>query len=417
MASHLLAGKTLLRMQRVNDSAGELLAALKLADMSVVEPELADGLGQMYDHLIEAQNQLLGGQPPSKMCENILDWLSKPNWRAKLRSAREQMGSEESGMLSPLADMLCESSNAQIVDALVQIKNLAAQGKIRTAVEVAYFALENAPTYLPLHVSIGELLIQQGLYAEGAEKFTQAAKVYRMRGDTNHAIELYRKIVSLLPSELNLREQLINTLIENRRYDEAVSESLRLADIYYTQADLEMTRSVLDAAEQLGDRGVDRELRLKVLHRLADIELQSLNWRRGLQVYEKIRMLSPGDVDARTNLVELYFRIGQAQAALAEIHDFVNYKVGRRAFNQAITFLEEMVRAHPKNPAIVHQLAEVHQQAGNIELAVMQYDRAGKGFLEIGNKSSAIETVIAILSLNPPNKREYAQLLAKLQAE
>jgi tetratricopeptide (TPR) repeat protein len=158
-------------------------------------------------------------------------------------------------------------------------------------------------------------------------------------------------------------------------------------------------------------------MRLKVLHRLADIELQSLNWRRAMQVYEKIRQLSPGDAEARTNLVDLYFRIGQAQTALAEIDNFVNYKLGRRAFNQAITFLEAMLQAHPNIPAITRQLAEVHQQAGNVELAIAQYDRAGKGFLAVGNKAAAIEAVIAILSLNPPNKREYAHLLARLQTE
>lgn len=417
LAAHLLAGQTLLHMERLQEAASELLAALKLADMAVVLPELADGLGQVYDHLIESQNQSSMGQPPVKMCENILDWLSKPNWRAQLKLAREQMDHQENGMLSPLADMLTESSSAQIVDSLIQIKSLAMQGKLRTAIEVAYFALEGAPTYLPLHISIGELLLQQGLYAEGAAKFALAARTYNNRGDANHAVELYRRIVDLLPMDLKLRDELIKMLIDNERFDEAVSEYLRVADIYYTQADLEMTRKTLNEADQLGNRGVDRELRLKILHRRADIELQSLDWRQGMLVYEKIRVLAPGDTDARASLVDLYFRVGQVQQALAEISDFVSYKLERRAFNTVISFLEEMVKTHPRQPSILRQLAEVNQQAGNIEVAVSQYDQAGRGFLEVGNRAAAIETVITILSLNPPNKREYAQLLARLRGE
>lgn len=417
LAAHLLAGKTLLEQQRLGEAATELLSALKLADMAVVLPELADGLGQMYDHLIEAQSQGNIVHPQDKMCENILDWLSKPGWRAQLKSAREQMGDEENGMPSPLADMLCESSSAQIVDAMVQIKHLAEQGKIRSAIEAAYFALEGAPTYLPLHIMIGELLLQQGFSAEAAEKLALTARAYHMRGDANHAVELYRKIVGLLPVDLKLRYQLIEVLVANQRLDEAVSELFRLADIFYTQADLDMTRKTLEEANRVGEQGVDRELRLKVLRRMADIEMQSLDWRQSKLVYEKISKLAPGDAEARTCLIEMNFKLGQVQSALSEILDFVNYKLERRAFNQAITFLEGMVTAHPKHPAIVRQLAEVNQQAGNIEAAVAQYDQAGRGFLALGNRAAAIETVITILSLNPPNKREYALLLAKLKGE
>ncbi len=417
LGAHLLLGQTLFRMERVREAVTELLGALKLADMAVVLPEQADGLGQMYDTLIEAQQQQPGKEPPTKVCENILAWLTKPNWREQLKQAREQMGGEDDDTPTPLADMLSESGSAQLVESLSRIKKLARDGKLRTAVEEAYFTMAAAPTYLPLHILIGDVLVQQGLNVEAAEKFAVVARAYNIRGDVGHAISLFRKIADLSPMDMKLRNQLTEMLINNHRLDDAVIEYLRQAEVYYSLADIEMTRKTLDDATRLGQQGVDRDLRLKVLRKVADIELQSLDWRQGIKVYEQIRSLAPDDAAARASLVDLNLRVGQVQPALSEMNNFVNYLLERKSYKQATSFLEGLVDANPTQPAILRQLAEVNRQAGNIEVAVAQLDQVGEKYLAVGNRAAAIETVRTILSLNPPNKAEYTQLLAQLKGD
>jgi tetratricopeptide (TPR) repeat protein len=349
------------------------------------------------------------------MCKNILDWLTRPNWRAQLKQAREQMGSSGDGALMPLVDMLTEASGTQGVETLAQIQKLARIGKPRTAVEEAYFAMDAAPTYLPLHILVGDLLLQQGLYAEAAEKFSVVARAYDIRGDINHSIGLYRKIVDLSPMDMNLRNQLIDMLVGHGRLDDAVNEYMRLADIHYSLADLVNTRKSLEDATRLSQRSSNRSLRAKVLSRMADIDMQSLDWRQALRSFEQLRDLDPADDHARKRLIELNFRLGQGQQALTEMNIFINALIDRQEFDTALQFMESLLEAHPKQPAILRQAAEVNRRAGNIEMAVAQLDRAGELFLEAGNKPAATDTILTILSLNPPNKAEYQALLAQLR--
>ena len=51
--------------------------------------------------------------------------------------------------------------NSQVVEAMAAVRTLASKGMPRTAMEEAFFALQFAPTYLPLHVQIGEMLLVQ----------------------------------------------------------------------------------------------------------------------------------------------------------------------------------------------------------------------------------------------------------------
>ena len=45
-----------------------------------------------------------------------------------------------------------------------------------------------------------------------------------------------------------------------------------------------------------------------LLQRMADIDMQRLDWKQALRVYEQIRTLRPDDQAARKQLLELYAR-------------------------------------------------------------------------------------------------------------
>ncbi len=61
----------------------------------------------------------------------------------------------------PLAEMLTEATSGQLVESLAKVNQLARANKLLTAMEEAYYALKFAPTYLPLHICIGDLLVQE----------------------------------------------------------------------------------------------------------------------------------------------------------------------------------------------------------------------------------------------------------------
>ena len=75
----------------------ESLEALKLADARWFLPEQADGIRQLYEPLIEAQSQTDRNGSVGTICDNVVEFLLRPNWRSAMITAREQLPKSEEG--------------------------------------------------------------------------------------------------------------------------------------------------------------------------------------------------------------------------------------------------------------------------------------------------------------------------------
>ncbi len=417
LGSHLLLGKIYYQIGKPKNAAIELLEALRIADTQIVAQDEAEELSQLYEPVIEAQSQETEPEKHTRLCDNILDLLVRPGWRSHLGQARQQLPVQGKGSAPmPLAEILTEARSSQVVESLTQIHQLARAGKFRTAMEEAFQAIQFAPTYLPLHVYMGDILLQQEHIQEAIEKYKVVARSYAIRSDVGRSISLYRRIVDISPMDMEVRSQLIDTLIARSQMDDAINEYMRLADVYYNMADLNSARQTYTQALRLAQQGnVDRSWRVKVLHQMADIDLQSLDWRQALRVFEQIRTLEPDDEKARTTIIDLYLKLGQENQSMAEMANFIAYLVDTGKQTKALTFLEQLVEEYPKQPLIHRQLAEVYRLMGRVQDAIQQLDIAGESFIEAGEKSRAVESIMAILAMNPPNAADYEQLLSRLK--
>lgn len=417
LGSHLLLGQTYLKLKRGKEAARSLLEALRLADMSVAPPEQADALGMQYDPMIEAQDHLQDESGALKFCENILEMIIRPDWRAYLKKARQQLPAPfEGGAPVPLADLLSQTGSSEVMESFTHIQKLARNGQYRTAMEEAYHTLQAAPTYLPLHILMGELLLHQSMYEEATVKFQVVAHSYKVREDIGRSVSLFRRIVDLSPMDMDARGQLIELMIGAGQVDSAVEEYLRLADIYYSLADLTNVRKTYKQAFRLAQRAnADQNVKIMILNRLADIEMQSLDWRQALRTYDQIRELKPGDEETRLKLIDINFRLGQESQAVGELTSYLKLLMETEKPASGVAFLERLIETQPNQPAIVRQLGEVYRLQGRREDAIAKLNAAGELYLEAGNRAGAVETILAILALDPPNKAKYQQMLAQLR--
>lgn len=411
-AASLLLGQTLLKMNRRREAAESLMLALRSADLLVTPPEIAMQLEEAYDPLIEAYQQSVSEEPSDQLCQSILSLLLRPDWQEQMLRARQQLPSHD----SPVADLITEAGGSEIVGLLSNIQRLARVGKHRTAMEEAYHALSVAPTYLPLHVTMGEILLNQGMTADAVKKFQATANTYAAREETGRAVTLFRRVIKLSPLDLDARLTLIEMLKQGGLFEEAVQEYVTLADTYYTLADLPKVRSTLAEAFDLAhDRNLSKVIRIDLLSHIADIEMQSLEWRQALSAYEQIRVLNPEDEATRQTIVDLHFRLRQSSQAVTEITDFTKFMVEKRKIAQIVEFLEKLVAEYPEEPVISRQLGDAYRQTGRTEEALARYDAAAEEFLIRNNRQAAVETIMAILALNPPNAAEYQQMLSQLR--
>jgi tetratricopeptide (TPR) repeat protein len=280
IAARLLLGQTFSELGRLRESAIQYLHALKLADSMVVDKDQAEELKQLYEPVIESQSQEANEDVHKALSNSIENLLMRPDWRAQLIKARNQIsGPSRDAPPTPIAELLTQTQSGQVVEMLANAHQMARNGYYRMAMEEAFRAVRYAPTYLPLHTFMGEILLQQDNVQEAITKFNVVARAYSARGEAARAIELLRKITRLAPLDLVTRQRLIEQLTAFGQIEETITEYLDLGDVYYRLAELEKARNAYKKALNVAQQSGLSQWTIEILHHLADIDLQRLDWR------------------------------------------------------------------------------------------------------------------------------------------
>lgn len=417
LGARLLMGQINQKMGRLAPASIEYLEALKIADAAVAPSEQSDEIRQMYEPLIEAQASVTDEAALKRLCENINDMLMRKNWRDHLHKAREEMQrANESDMPMPLADVIMQAQSSAVLEAINHVHQLARAGQHRTAMEEAYYALASAPTYLPLHTLMGDLLARENHTQEAIAKFMTVAQAYNVRGESAQSAKTLRRVVQLAPMDMAARTKLIDQLVSRGQVDDAIREYIELADIYYRLAELDMARKTYTTALRVVQQSnADRTWNVHILQRMADIDMQRLDWRQAIRVYEQLRTLRPDDEPVRKSLIDLSFKLGQPAQANAEIESYSSYLQSNNRDAQMIPFLEDLLTDRPDDAILKRALASAYQQAGRVEDAVKELDTLADSLLNAGKKEEAMVVINQILLLNPSNSEQYRQLLSQIQ--
>jgi tetratricopeptide (TPR) repeat protein len=419
LGAHLLLGVNYRKMGREDEAALEYLRALRYADGQVVPPEMREEIYQLYEPLIEAVSRQTEPESNARVCDTVADLLQRSDWRERLEQARRDFQIEvKDGPVIPLGEVISQASGSRIIASILSIHKLARQGYMRSAMEEAYFALQHAPTYLPLHTYMGELLLQQDKIPEAITKFITIAQTYSARGEADRAIQILKRVTRTAPMNLNGRIRLIEILESLGRREEAVQEYLDLAEVYYNLADLDHARGAyIKALDLARSDGKNRDLIITILHSLADISLQSLDWRNALKNYDQIRSIDPGDTRARENLVEVNLRLAQHARAQEELEDYLLYLRSTRQIQKATEFLERLSSEYPEQPFLRWNLIENYKALGRKADAIRHLDAMGEQAVESGDRPAAIQIIEEILELDPPNRDDYQALLNQIRGE
>ncbi len=419
LAARILLGRTLRFKGRLNEAATNYLEALRLADAQAVPEEQAEDLLRMYDPIIETEAKQTDPDAKNKLCDLIEELLFRPAWRQHLTQVRSDYQIDIEGAPAvPVGDLLINPQGDRIVESIITINQFARSGYMRSAMEEAFLALQFAPTYLPLHTYMGELLLKQDHMPEAIQKFGTIAQTYRARGESLNAIQILQRIIKAAPMDLAARMQLILLLEERGRFNEAIQEKVKLADVYYNLADLTRARDVyLDAYQLAQKSGLNREVSVNILHYMADIELQSLNWRQAIQIYEQIRTTDPDNYQATEKLIELKLRLGQNKDVESELDEYLSIMEFSGDGQKVQSYLEKLAEEYPDRTYLRRKKAELYQQKGQAEEAIRELDAIGEVLLNAGDNEGAIQVIEAILELDPPNKADYQELISQLQAK
>ena len=401
---------------RIDDALEQFVQVLKIVDLGTVQREQADDLIQLYDALADSYAAKGDREKALEFTNSLVEFLSSKGWEDKAREARARIDTmSDEGMTMSLAEVLAVPSADKVLSALSLSQEYMKRGALTAATEVCYRAIESAPTYLPLHLRLAEIFAQDGRVEDSVSKYQAVADLYTVREESRQAIGVYKRVLRLMPMEVVIRARLIDLLISFGEIDQALDQYLALSDAYYQLAQVDKALEKYAEALRLVPRASDeRRWRIRLLHKMADVQVRRAKWREAFPLYRQLIVLDPDDERAWLHLIDLSYKLGGDRKADQEVVAMLNGFRSRGQSERALSLLQEAVRLYPQQMALRARLARAYIDAGMREEAVAELDMLGELQLDAGLRDQARATIRFIISLKPDKVEAYEQLLSQL---
>lgn len=415
LASHFALGESYRARGQIDKAVEHFITVLKIVDLGTVQHEQADRLIELYENL--ADSLLKRGEPEraTEFANALVEFLSHKGWEDKVMDARARLDALSGDRMMILGDILTAGS-ARVLEALYLSQEYARRSMLNTAIEEVYRAISLSPSYLPAHIQLGELLVQQERTEAAVNKFVTVGDAFRVRGDMANAITMYERIVAVSPLDLSIRARLVDLLKRRGQIDRSLDHYLSMGEAYYQLAQIDKARETYQEALKLAPRGsAEEKWRNKFLRRIADIDMQRFDWRRALAAYQELRREDPTDERTAMTLIDLYYKVGQPAYALRELDQYLKQLVSSGRGNKVPGILEDMAKRYPTDPGLVQRLVRLYLSQGHRQKAIERLDTLGEAQLEDGDIQQAITTIEQIVKLGPSNVASYEQLLKQLR--
>ncbi len=401
------------------DALQHYLEAVKIVDLGTIKREQADDLIRVYEGL--AQSLINTGKPEriQQLGQTLVGFLSQRGWETEALQARKRLDSlAGSGIVLSLAELISLPGSEDILRSVALAQEYQRRRKFYCALEELFHALGKSPDYLPLHYMLGNLMLENEQMEIGTEKFRIIARTYEIRGQDRQALATYQQILRFSPLDVGTHRTVVDLFIRRGQIDDALNQLFQLADAYYQLAQPDRARDTYAEALKLAPQGsAQKNWKVRILHRIADLDAQRLSWMDAVRDYEQITRLSPYDERALIGLFRLYPRVGKTRLGIGALDRLLRHYLKEKKVSKALDILEDLLAETPNNIALRSRAAQLYLNLGRRKEAIEHFDVLGDLQLEAGQKKAAIKTIELILSLNPPNRSAYEDLYREMTGQ
>ena len=430
MAARWLRAKILHNMDRVKSAAREALEALYWTDWNTAAPGQRPLLDAYYEVLrADLERKKLSRDQAETIYRSVAKLLDAPDWRDRIESLRRQT-EEEKGTdffnppsehaVQPLAEFILQVQNPELLERMQHIREYMQQHRYDAAMEEAHLALFDAPTFLPLHILIGDILWYQSLLDQAARKFLVLARAYQVRGEGLKAAQMLRRVLEINPLHTQAHHLLIQLLMEQGAHREVAEAYRKLGEVHYELANLDEASQALAKALEWGQRaGWTAQEQAQVLKIRATIAEQRFEWDKARVAYRQWTEIAPDDPAAWQGLLDLELRLNNDERMVRELDRmFRRFRAQPDGMDKAVHILENLIQHYPRHRDLRLYLARMYAFAGRQQQALEEYDRLIEAYMESGNVLAAQRALKSALALSPPLAKAqiYRDLLQRLKS-
>jgi tetratricopeptide (TPR) repeat protein len=279
-----------------------------------------------------------------------------------------------------------------------------------------------------IHNSIGELHLKRNATADAVAAFIQAANAFRAEGATLKAIATYKKVLKLDPSRYDMYRFLGDLNAERGLLSSAVQDYLTLGKHYLkerkTKEALDIYKKIvsqdpsnLDAQQRVAELCLQENMQdeaTKVYLQLGRERSGQQRYAEAKEAYESVLRIDPTNNEAQ-QYIEHYKKTGgtPARAPKAGAAPIANTgeppdllaeasrRIEEKQYAGAEAMLNQMLTKEPGNPRVCQLLARLHLHQGQLQIALGEYRFLAGAALRAQDYPQAEMLITEFLAVEP----------------
>jgi len=319
----------------------------------------------------------------------------------------------------------------------------ASKGQFDAAISEWKKLSAEAPGDGGIHNSIGELHLKRNATADAVASFIQAANAFRAEGATLKAIATYKKVLKLDPSRYDMYRFLGDLNAERGLLSSAVQDYLTLGKHYLkerkTKEALDIYKKIvsqdpsnLDAQQRVAELCLQENMQdeaTRVYLQLGRERSGQQRYAEAKEAYESVLRIDPTNSEAQ-QYIEHHKKTGgtpvrPAKAGAAAVANAgeppdllaeASRRIEEKQYAGAEAILNQMLTKEPGNPRVCQLLARLHLQQGQLQVALGEYRFLAGAALRAQDYPQA-ETLIAEFLAVEPNSVPLLELQGELYEE
>jgi tetratricopeptide (TPR) repeat protein len=337
------------------------------------QPALYYGLGCLYlenkqfSQAERAFEQALSGletgsDPGQALYAPLLHWeLGQLYLETRPQEALDQF--EKAAHLAEQADPAVyaphEAAYGELPTSVSLQRKLAQTYQLQGQTEQAIQAFRQVKKLIPfnraVHTELADLYFNQGQLNEALGELAELVSHFEETGQVEASIEVLREMVGLAPNNIMVRDKLSQVYLKRGMIEEGLKELDELAELQRKNGRLK------DA--------------VRTLQRAAEVYWMMGKMEPAYELYDRIVRISPGDVEARQQLVNRHLMAGNVKDAIEEQRAIAQICLQSNNTQEAIAALHQVIGLAPEDSRAYFQLASVLSSVNEHGQAYRLYQR------------------------------------------
>lgn len=278
---------------------------------------------------------------------------------------------------------------------------LLSRGETDEVVEVYRQLVSLRPDDIVFLQRFTELFSQVGNELEILDDYMRLADAYTRKGQFLEATRTFEKVLAIDRRKTDVREKFIEFLQSHGQKSRAVTEMVRLSELYMKSGNHAASLRTLTNAHELDPQNVDvctfladaqeamgeSEESVRTLTRAISL-LSEEEPEKALDLYRRILQIAPDTLDIRVQYGEHLLKIGKRAEAAANARKMAELYASRGDSGMARSLYDKADQIEPEKPEVLRSL--IRQHAGNPSIQYMDYVRYGDALNEAGDIDGAL---------------------------